>query len=202
MEKSIIKERVQKYGVDSLMDWELLHLLTSVEPEELQQFKDFNDLRDKIEMLKATDIQKQKVRAVFSIFTRIGKENTNRTKISSPSDAYELLKWEMEHLKKEEFRVVLLDTKNHVIDVKTISVGSLNSSIVSPQIVMKEAIINSASSVILAHNHPSGNSESSREDFLLTERLIQCFKLVGISVIDHIIIGQNNFYSFKEDGLI
>ena len=97
---------------------------------------------------------------------------------------------------------MLLDTKNNVRKVSEISVGSLNSSIVHPREVFKEAVINSCSSIILAHNHPSGECEPSHEDIVLTNRLGECGKIMGIRVLDHIIIGDGIYFSFKEEGLI
>ncbi len=109
---------------------------------------------------------------------------------------------EMRYYKKEYFKIILLDTKNNIKKVSEISVGSLNSSIVHPREVFSEAVVNSASSIILVHNHPSGESEPSHEDIALTNRLDECGKILGIKVLDHIIIGDGVFYSFKEEGLL
>ncbi len=109
---------------------------------------------------------------------------------------------EMRYYKKEYFKIILLDTKNNIKKISEISVGSLNSSIVHPREVFSEAVANSAASVILVHNHPSGESEPSREDISLTNRLNECGKILGIKILDHIIIGDGVFYSFKEEGLL
>ncbi|WP_425449484.1 RadC family protein [Dethiothermospora halolimnae] len=202
MSRQLIKERASKYGVNTLMDFEILALLTNIKVEVLQELKNINELRDKVDMLEITDLQKQKLKALFDISTRIAKENTDiKDSIKSPKDIAELLKEEMRYLKKEEFRIVLLDTKNKVIDIKTISVGSLNASIVHPREVFKEAILKSSASIILVHNHPSGNPSPSKEDINITERLIKSGDLIGIKVLDHVIIG-NSYTSLKEEGII
>ena len=103
---------------------------------------------------------------------------------------------------KEIFKVVLLNTKNEIITDVDISMGTLNSSLVHPREVFREAIRRSSNKIILLHNHPSGNAEPSNEDKNITNRLKQCGELIGIEVIDHIIIGDGSYFSFKENMLI
>ncbi|RPJ05549.1 MAG: hypothetical protein EHM36_08160, partial [Deltaproteobacteria bacterium] len=93
-------------------------------------------------------------------------------------------------------------SRNRVVQISTISVGTLTSSLVHPREVFKDAITHSAASVILAHNHPSGDPEPSEDDLKITKKLVESGKILGIEVIDHIIVGKNNFYSFREKGLI
>jgi DNA repair protein RadC len=109
---------------------------------------------------------------------------------------------EMLGLQKEYFNTILLNTKNQILAIEEISVGSLNSSIVHPREVFNPAIKKSAGSIILVHNHPSGDPTPSREDIDVTARLIEAGKILGIHVLDHIIIGNNNYVSFKERGLL
>ncbi|WP_425448734.1 RadC family protein [Dethiothermospora halolimnae] len=202
MNRQLIRERASKYGVNSLMDFEILALLTNIKVDVLQELKSINEIREKVDRLEITDLQKQKLKALFDISTRIAKENTDiKDSIKSPKDIAELLKEEMRYLKKEEFRIVLLDTKNKVIDIKTISVGSLNASIVHPREVFKEAILRSSASIILVHNHPSGNPSPSHEDINITKRLVEAGDLIGIKVLDHVIIGDG-YTSLKEEGII
>lgn len=104
----------------------------------------------------------------------------------------------MRYLKEEIFKTVLLNTKNEIITDIDVSHGTLNSSLVHPREVFKQAIKKSANKIILIHNHPSGNVEPSNEDMHITDRLIECGKIIGIEVIDHIIIGDGIYYSFKE----
>ncbi len=106
--------------------------------------------------------------------------------------------------KKEFFSIILLDVKNKPIHNIEISKGSINVSIVDPKEIIKEATLRSASSVILVHNHPSGDAEPSAEDIKVTHAVINACNLVGIKVLDHIIIGRNqdDYYSFAQNGLI
>jgi len=122
-------------------------------------------------------------------------------KISSPSDAYALIANSLKFEMVEHFKIIILDTKNNVRGVEHISTGSLNSSIVHPREVFKICIKKSASSVILVHNHPSGECEPSHEDIILTNRLDEAGKLLGVRVLDHLIIG-NSYFSFKEEGML
>ena len=108
----------------------------------------------------------------------------------------------LRYLNKEIFKIILLNTKNEIICDVDISVGTVSMSIVHPREVFREAIKRSSSKIILMHNHPSGNIEPSKEDKNVTSRLIKCGELIGIDVIDHIIIGDGAYYSFKENMII
>lgn len=122
--------------------------------------------------------------------------------ISSSKKAALVFERELMGLKKEHFLVIQLTTKNHILNVETISIGSLNASIVHPREVFKGAVKNSAATIVLGHNHPSGDPNPSEEDCDVTQRIIESGKLLGIDVIDHIIIGNNSYFSFKEEGLM
>lgn len=126
----------------------------------------------------------------------------NEYKITSPRDAANYIMEEMRVLQKEHLKVIMLNTKNIIISVKDISIGSLNSSIVHPREVFKEAIKSSCASIIICHNHPSGDPTPSKEDINVTYRLKECGKLLGIDVIDHIIIGNGRYISLKEKGIL
>jgi len=128
-------------------------------------------------------------------------EPSDKTTIKTPEDVYNLAQGRLKGKKKEYFLAVLLDTRNHLIKLAEISVGSLDGSIVHPREVFKEAISASASSVIFIHNHPSGDTEASLDDINVTKRLAETGKIVGIDVIDHIIIGGKNYLSMKRGGL-
>lgn len=107
----------------------------------------------------------------------------------------------MENEDRETFVALYLDTKNRVIKKETVSIGSLNSNIVHPREVYREAILNSAHNIIVAHNHPSGDPTPSREDLELTDRLYKAGEIIGIGLIDHIIVGESGqYYSMKERG--
>lgn len=130
----------------------------------------------------------------------IGAEPFKR--ISGPADVSDLLMAELRYKKQEHFKILILDTKNQVISIETITIGTLNASLVHPREVFNRAIRKSGHGVILVHNHPSGHPEPSSEDLLLTERLAESGKILGISILDHVIIGDGRIYSFKERGLL
>lgn len=125
-----------------------------------------------------------------------------RPTVRSPQDVCNFVMEEMCYLDREHFRAVILNTKNQVLAVETISVGSLNSSLVHPREVFKPALLRSAAAVILIHNHPSGDATPSNEDLEITRRLVEAGQLLGITVLDHIIIGDHVFTSLKERAVI
>ncbi len=122
--------------------------------------------------------------------------------ITNPRQAAQLFMEELRYKKKEHFQVLLLNTKNHVISREEISVGSLNASIVHPREIFNVPLRKSAASIILVHNHPSGDPSPSQEDLEVTRRLVDAGNILGIAVRDHIIIGDGCFFSFKEKGLL
>ena len=122
--------------------------------------------------------------------------------IRSPQDVANLLLPELRDQKKEHFKSLLLDTKNGVMKTMTVSVGILDSSLVHPREVFKDAILASAASMIVAHNHPSGDPTPSNEDKRVTLRLAEAGQLLGIELLDHIILGDNRWVSLKERGVI
>ncbi len=125
----------------------------------------------------------------------------NKTVIKNPVDVAALVKNKLNGKKKEYFMTVLLDTRARVIKICETSVGSLDTSIVHPREVFKEAISASAASVIFVHNHPSGDTSASEQDIGLTKRLVEAGQIIGIEVLDHIIIGDNKHLSMKASGL-
>lgn len=122
--------------------------------------------------------------------------------IHTPDEASSLVMEEMCYLDREHFRVMLLNTKNRVLGLETVSIGSLNASLVHPREVFKKAIQRSAAAIILMHNHPSGDPSPSPEDLQITDRLCEAGRVIGIEILDHIIIGDHVYASFKEKGLI
>lgn len=130
------------------------------------------------------------------------KPKGNRINITSPNEVASLFIEEMRYLKKEYFKVLLLNTKNEIIMIENISIGSLNSSVVHPREVFCTAIKKSACSVIAVHNHPSGNPAPSQTDIDVTRRLAEAGELLGIKVLDHLIIGDGVYVSLKEKMLL
>ncbi len=122
--------------------------------------------------------------------------------ITSPEDVFNYMMEEMRYLEQEEFRIILLNIKNKVLGVETIFRGGLNSSIVHPREIFRLALRRSAASLILLHNHPSGDPTPSAEDISITRRLVEAGEVMGVNILDHIIMGEGRFLSFREKGLI
>lgn len=169
-----------------------LSILHDVSLEQLKSIKGIG--RVKAIQLKALSELSKRMASVSSM--------DRRFVVKSPEDVVKLLMEEMRYLKKEVFKLVMLNTKNHVIKRANISVGSLSASIVHPREVFSEAIKTGCSGVIFVHNHPSGDPEPSSEDIETTNRLVSAGNILGIKVLDHIIIGDGRFISLKEKGLI
>lgn len=147
--------------------------------------------------------QAVKIQAAFELARRLETfvEEPKR-KICSPKDVYALMYPKMREQKKEKFVVLYLDTKNQVLKEDVVSIGSLNASIVHPREVFKGALELSSASLIMIHNHPSGDPSPSREDIMVTEKLVEGGKLLGIDVLDHIIIGDGRYVSLKDEGFV
>ena len=123
--------------------------------------------------------------------------------ISSPKDCADIFKKFIGDYDREALAVLSLDTKNKINSITVASLGSVNSSIVHPREIFKTAILSNASSIIISHNHPSGNPSPSKEDISITSRLKECGRILGIELLDHIIVGEdNNYISLKEKGLL
>ncbi len=159
------------------------------------------------ELMKIKGIGRVKaiqIKSVMELSKRVSSSliNNNKVAIKSPTDVSTLLMEEMRYLKKEVFKIILLNTKNYIIKYLNVSVGSLNTSIVHPREVFSEAVKSGCSGMLLVHNHPSGDPEPSREDIETTQRLADAGNILGIKVLDHIIIGDGKYISFKERGLV
>jgi DNA repair protein RadC len=161
---------------------------------------------DKLREISLVELQKIKgVGEINALKIKAALELGSRRKIISlkvirnAKDVFDLCK-DMMHLKKEQFVILLLDTKNQLIKKEIVSIGTLNLSIVHPREVFKEAIKESANSVIMVHNHPSGDPTPSDADIKITKQLIKAGELLDIKVLDHVIIGKEMF-SFHESKL-
>lgn len=144
-----------------------------------------------------------RLRAAIELGKRVVKAGRGRIRsVRCPEDAASLVMEDMRQLDREHFKVILLDSKNAVISIETISVGTVNASIVHPREALRPALEKSATSMVLVHNHPTGNVSPSREDILLTKRFEKCGRLLGIDVVDHIIIGDGRYKSLKECGYV
>jgi len=207
------RERLKTKGLDGLNDSELLAII-------LQNGTNGENVIDlshrliasfgleKLNSLSLSELMKikgiklgkaSKLIAAFELSKRVNSGKICEKVVKNPADIAKYYMEKLKDLKKEHFITVFLDSMNKIIKDEVISIGTLNSSLVHPREVFKEAIKNSASSVIFIHNHPSGNVNPSKEDFDLTNRLKEVGKLVGIEVMDHIIIGKNTHYSFTSE---
>jgi DNA repair protein RadC len=211
------RERLLEAGPSALSDGELLGLLfgigsrekTAVElaGEVISEAGGLHGLYDVSvhELMRVNGIGEAKaciLLAAVELGRRIGQvRNPGRPMISSPADVERLLRRRIANLDRENFVVVLLNTKNEVIETSTVSVGTLGASLVHPREVFKPAVRASAASVILAHNHPSGKVEPSREDREVTRRLGEAAGILGIEVLDHVIVGDG-YFSMKEHGML
>ena len=145
--------------------------------------------------------------AAFGLGQRLARETLSKQKIDSPELANELVGAEMRRLHKESLRVILLDTRYHLIRIEEVSIGSVNESIAHPRDVFRPAVVSSAYAVIVVHNHPSGDPSPSQTDHSLTRRLAEAAELLQIKLLDHIIIGAPSeqgagYFSFKEAGVL
>lgn len=122
--------------------------------------------------------------------------------LRAPSDVYRLVRPMLEGLTHERFLVLLLNTKNRLLKVETVGVGTLNASLVHPREVFRAAIRAAAAAVIVSHNHPTGDPSPSPEDVELTRRLADAGRLVGIDLLDHVIVGEGRFLSLREEGVL
>ena len=212
------REKLLRYGAETLSNGELLALilrtgsksenilslcnrllcqcggingLLNSEFESLQSLKGIGEAKA-TQLIALSELSKR-----FKTF-----KSGSEIKITQPQSAADYVMEEMRYLKKEYLKLIMLNTKNVVVSIKDISIGSLNSSIVHPREVFIEAIKNSSASIIICHNHPSGDPTPSNEDINITNRLKECGKLLGIEVLDHIIIGNGTYISLKEKGVL
>ncbi|MFB4162921.1 DNA repair protein RadC [Alteribacillus sp. JSM 102045] len=182
-------ESVLQLSQRVLFHYDGLRLLKEATIEELQSIKG-------IGKAKALELQ-----AALELGRRIYTfQEDERYVIRSPEDVAGYVMEEMRFLTQEHFVILCLNTKNQVIHRQTLFIGSLNSSIVHPRELFKEALRRSAASVICLHNHPSGDPAPSSEDIEVTNRLTECGRILGIDVLDHVIIGDRKFTSLKEKG--
>ncbi|MBO0601322.1 DNA repair protein RadC [Sporosarcina sp. E16_3] len=210
------RERLIRQGAESLSNQELVAILlrTGTKQESvlvlanriLSSFDKIQDLKDATieEMILVKGVGKAKAVQLLAA-AEIGKRmyrkhSEGRYTIRSPEDAAAYLMTDMASLNQEHFVVLFLNVKNEVLHKQTIFIGSLNSSIVHPREIFREAVKRSAASIIVSHNHPSGNPSPSPEDIEVTKRLIEAGSIMGIEVLDHVIIGDHQFLSLKEKG--
>ncbi|MFA5770605.1 MAG: DNA repair protein RadC [Patescibacteria group bacterium] len=215
------RERLVKYGVESLSLQELLSLIfgrgvkgesvTDISQKLINTFGSLDQLFEasieELKKIKGLGLAKAcQLKACFEISKRFAKEeSSNKNKsviIKSPGDLFPLLREKIINFHKEYFMVVSLDNRNKVISIDIISIGTLNSSLIHPRETFEVAIKNHAAGIIICHNHPSGELKPSEDDLIVTKNLIKAGKILGIEVADHIIITKENYFSFKAKKII
>jgi len=212
------RERLQKLGVEALSAQEILALILgrggageSVMVTAQKLLSRFGNLKgiasasvEELSQVKGIGVAKaSQIKAAFELASRLeGYSDTGeKPLVKTPDEVANLVRNRLKGKKKEHFLALLLDTRNQLIKISEISIGSLDTSIVHPREAFKEAIAASAASVIFVHNHPSGSPEASEDDITLTKRLAEAGEIIGIDVLDHIIIGDKNHLSLKREGL-
>jgi DNA repair protein radc len=216
------REKLAAHGARALSDAELIAILlrtgvsganaVELARQLLEKYGSLTGLSrcslDELSKIKGVKFTKAvQLVAAFGLGERLAREKWVKQKIDSPELANELLGPEMRRLRKESLRVILLDTRYHLIRVEEVSLGSVNESIAHPRDVFRPAVISSAYAVIVVHNHPSGDASPSQTDHSLTRRLAEAAELLQIKLLDHIIIGalaegSPGYFSFKEAGVL
>lgn len=210
MTTTMIFEKVENYGTDSLHDKEILMALTGVKEDSAENM--LNEYGSLMRVCKnapyfeptLTKRQFQKLSLLNEVIRRKPIDYKG-IKVDRPYLLAKILIDMIGYEEKEHFCITILDTKNHIIKIENISIGSLNASVVHPREVFAEAIKHRANSIILGHNHPSGDPSPSTEDINLTHRLIDAGEILGIRVLDHIIVGGvggEKYISLKERNII
>ncbi len=212
------RERLQKFGAEALSAQELLALIIgrgipkksvmSIAQELITKFGNIKAIGqatiEELSQIKGIGLAKAaQIKASFELGKREELEPEFKNyDIKDPEAVVKAIRAGIKDKAKEHFKLILLNPRNKIIGISTISIGTLNASLVHPREVFKDAIKHSAASVVLAHNHPSGDPEPSEDDLKITKKLVESGNILGIEVLDHIVIGKNNFCSFKERGLI
>ncbi len=209
MKNEILRETITKYSAETLSELELVSLILGEKVANKIKENDIYSLSNLVQhsdkeikqLLGITDITLSKVKALFELSARrIG--NTSGDNIRSPKDIVEVAA-DMEYLEQEVLRLYCLNTKNIIVKKLNLFKGGINTSIVDPRILFKEALKCNSASIVICHNHPSGDPAPSKEDISLTTRLKECGRILGVTLVDHIIIGSNGKYtSLKEKGVI
>lgn len=205
-------------GIETLSNTELFALLLHTGTKEksaLMLAQEIIGLRGGIfalrevtaeELMQIKGIGKSKairIQACIELGKRLGGRPLDRPIcVKDPQDIASLFMEEMRSYRRETFKTVLLNAKGAILSVETISIGELTSTLVHPREVFQPAVRKSAAAIILVHNHPSGDPTPSGDDFGTTKRLVECGKLLGVNVLDHLIIGNGTFVSMRELGQI
>ena len=206
------REKLVKKGVKALKNDELLSVLigSGIKGKDVRKLSReivalLDDSFEQLSLDKLLNIHGMGVAKASQIISAIelAKRYTSQSnkKITSAQDVYDELK-EFANKQQEYFLVITLDGASHIINRRTVFIGTLNQSLVHPREVFADAIADRAAGIIIAHNHPSGTLSASRADIAVTQRLEEVSKLVGIELLDHVILAKDGFYSFSDEGLL
>lgn len=211
------RERLQKLGSEALSSQELLALILgrgirgeSVMVTAQRILSAFGNVKNisqaSLEELSSIrgigPAKAAQLKASFELAKRKEEVSGENISIKTSKDVLKLVRPRLKDKKKEHFLVLSIDTRSTLIRMGNISIGTLDANLVHPREVFKEAIQSLASSIILVHNHPSGNPEPSDADIEITKRIVKTGGVIGIDILDHIIIAKDRFYSFKEKGIV
>ena len=211
------RERLKNYGIESLSNEELisiivgsgtrnisckdLSLMIMNEIEDITNLKNMNI--DSLTKIKGVGTSKaSSILASVELGRRVYQMKLNKIILNTPNKIYLYVKDLFNDKKQEYFYTLYLDNKNNLIEKKLLFIGTVNKSIVHPREIFKYAYIFSASSIVMIHNHPSGDVNPSKEDIILTNNIIEIGTINKIPLIDHLIIGIDSYYSFNENGFI
>ena len=208
------REKLEKYGPERLSNSELLAILlrsgqkginvVELSKRILSKFSADGLVRANVKELKNTfglgSAKACEIAACFELGRRL-LQNKKSVLLLSPKDVWEELK-DIRDNKKEHFVIFFLDARNQEIKREIISIGSLNANLVHPREVFEPAVRHLAAQIIVAHNHPSGDTEPSEDDLEITKRLVESGKILGIDVVDHIVVTKDKFLSMKQEGII
>lgn len=204
--KSILNERIQQYGVSTLTDEEALSILIGIPLTEAKKNLENYGLAELIKFkssMNLTKSQSKKLELLYHLTKRINLSGfKDKAVLNSSAKAGEYFVKELQFLKNEIFTVALLDAQNRLIKVETVSHGTINEAHIYPREIVKLVLDNNANAVILAHNHPGGSQQPSNSDLEVTKKITSALKTINVSVIDHIIVADDNFTSFAEKGLL
>jgi DNA repair protein RadC len=212
------RERLAKHGPAGLSNAELIAILLRVGARGqsavalaerlLSEFRGLEGVAgasvERLSQVKGMGLAKAaQLQSAFELGKRLATEpQEKRPVVRGPHDAAKLIMEDLRYKKKEHFVVLHLDVRNRVLKTSTVSIGSLTANIAHPREVFREAVDSGAAHVIVAHNHPSGDPTPSKEDKALTKRLKETGEILGITLLDHLIIGAGEFVSLKEKGLL
>ena len=213
------RERLVRYGKESLSNEELLSIILksgnskqSVKEISLELLKTFNGIdklkdvtREQLQQVKGIgNVQALTLLSAIELGKRmyVGSDYANKIKFDSSDSIYNYMKYELLDKKQEYFYCLYVNSKKELIERKLLFMGTVNRSLVHPREVFKNAYLCSAAGIICIHNHPSGDVMPSREDIYLTDTLVELGRVNGIPIVDHIIVGDNDYYSFYGEGKI